>query len=252
MTRERGDLIYRVARRIADRRRARSLSQESFAALLGIAAKNVQRIESGKQNLSLATLERICEALETTPEALVSSAPPPGDIPALPPTLARLACAGFRVGRPTEHGRRPRNAVPVMTLQAAAGKLAGASKVSEVLGWVVLPQDSAPPKGQFVAAVVGRSMEPRIGDRSLVLFGPPSPPPYRDRIFLVRHGSLVDAETGALFAIKRLKSMRRLSHGRTRVVLESLNAEFPPVVVDTQDDDDVRVIAELLRVLVPG
>src|SRR5690606_1014419 len=57
------DLVHRVAKRIASVRRERGLSQENLAAILGIAVKNLQRIESGKQNLSLATLERICAAL---------------------------------------------------------------------------------------------------------------------------------------------------------------------------------------------
>lgn len=143
MTGERGDLVHRVARRIAARRRELNLTQEAFAAVLGIATKNVQRIESGKQNLSLETLQRIATALETTPEQLLAgSAPVPG--PRLPRALARLARAGFSVRSTMDRGRRPRNAVPVMTLRAAAGRPAGSTRAVDVLGWTLLADVPGP------------------------------------------------------------------------------------------------------------
>jgi transcriptional regulator with XRE-family HTH domain len=257
MATTRGDpasLAFRVARRIAAKRRERNLSQEGFAALLGIAAKNVQRLEAGKQNLSLSTVERIARVLETTPEALLSDGPPVADGPALPPTLARLAAAGFAVRTPTEPGRRPKGATPVVTLRAAAGVVRGAARAPEVLGWVTLPRaaESGPPAGHFVSEVVGRSMEPRISSGSLCLFGPAAPPPYRGRIVLVAHGSLVDEATGAHYALKRIASVRKVDETRSRITLESINPEVPPVVLEIGGDDELRVVADLVRVLVLG
>lgn len=57
------ELVERVARNIAATRRARGLTQDDLAELMGTATKNLQRIEAG-QNLTLRTLARIAVALE--------------------------------------------------------------------------------------------------------------------------------------------------------------------------------------------
>lgn len=69
MNRRKG-LIATVARRIAETRRQRGLTQEQLAEILGTATRNVQRIEAG-QNLRLDTLERIAEALDVDPQELL-------------------------------------------------------------------------------------------------------------------------------------------------------------------------------------
>lgn len=265
----RDDLVYRVARRLAEARRARGLSQENLADLLGIAAKNLQRIESGKQNLSLATIERICRILDVPAESILGEAPAPRPVrrpdadeatgaalarprPRSRPVLDRLKDAGFTVRTATERGRRPANAVPVTTLLAAAGYLTGASRAIEIIGWTLLSQRAPRPEGQFVAEVRGHSMEPRIASGSLCLFEPPGPPPFDERIVLVAHTSMVDDELGGPYALKRIESMRKLPHGGTRLTLVSIHPAFAPIVVDSHDDDGLRIIAELVRVLVTG
>jgi hypothetical protein len=35
------------------------------------------------------------------------------------------------------------------------------------------------------------------------------------------------------------------------LTLRSLNPAYAPIVIDTRHDDDVRIVAELVRVLVP-
>ncbi|MBK7402869.1 MAG: helix-turn-helix transcriptional regulator [Myxococcales bacterium] len=56
-----------MARRIAALRQELGLTQEELASKLGIAHKNVQRLESGRQNLTLQTLARVAKVLEVTP-----------------------------------------------------------------------------------------------------------------------------------------------------------------------------------------
>lgn len=245
----RGELVDRVAREIAASRRARGLSQEGLASLLDIAVKNVQRIESGRQNLSLVTLERICRALDVPPERLLAGIGPAESQASSPPSaLVTLERAGFSVRRATAQGRRPRNAVPVMTLRAAAGRLSGAAKTVEVLGWLKLPTPKAVPSGQFAAEVRGVSMEPRIPDGSIVLFGPAPAGILRGRVLLVSHATFEDATLGGPYALKKIESVRRLRSGRTRVELVSLNPAFPPIVLHVVDGD-LRVVAEYVRVL---
>lgn len=211
--------------------------------------KNVQRIEAGRQNLSLATLERIAAALEISPERLAFGAASPEGA-RIPGVLDRLADAGFTVRWATDRGRRPTAAVPVTTLRAAAGRLSGGARAIDILGWVVLPRRGPVPEGQFVAVVSGESMAPTIPSGAVCLFGPPGPPPTAGRILLVAHEALTDDDLGGPYGLKRLRSSRRQGDGTLRVVLESINRAFPPIAIDATDDE-LRIIAELVRVLVP-
>ena len=95
-------------------------------------------------------------------------------------------------------------------------------------------------------------MEPRIAAGSLCLFGPVRPPPYRGRIVLVTFGGLVDDASDATFALKKLKAVRRTRDDRTRVELESINRDVPPMIVETHENDELRIVSELVRVIVPG
>lgn len=246
---ERSDVVLRVARRIAARRREKHLTQEAFATLLGIATKNVQRIESGKQNLSLETLARIAAILDTTPEALLSatSVAKHADLPRV---LLRLKRAAFTVRPAFDRGRRAAHAVPVTTLRAAAGQITQAGRVTEIVGWVTLAVGEGGPQ-RFVAEIEGRSMAPRIRSGSLCLFEIARGAPRRGSIVLVTVPGLVDDDI-AHYALKRIGSVRRLSDERTRVVLESINPRVAPIVVETHEDDDLRIVAALVRVLVPG
>lgn len=255
------DLVHRVARRLAAIRRERGLSQENLAAVLGMATKNLQRIESGRQNLSLATIERICIALDASPAALFSGGGPDADAHAggrknapqqsTASTLERLAGAGFAIRAATSRGRMPANAVPVTTLRAAAGHLTGEARAIEVIGHTVLARRGAPPAGQFVAEVRGRSMEPRIPGGSIALFGPAEPAPYGDRVLLVAHASIADDELGGPYALKRIGSVKKLRSGKTRVTLESTHPDIAPISVVVADDE-LRVVAELVGILVSG
>lgn len=234
------DLIHRVARGISARRRALGLTQEALADRLELAVKNVQRIEAGAQNLTLASLERIARALETSAATLFGEE---DDAPL--PMLETLKNAGFQVRSASAPGRRAKHAIPVTTIVAAAGALSGGARTIEAFAWVTLPRKGGPPPGQFIAVIDGRSMEPRVEHGAICLFGPPGPPPYRSRIFLVGHAAVADTGLEGPFALKQIES-RKLRDGQTRLTLRSLNPEYPPVVVD----DDLRILAELVDVLV--
>ena len=249
------DLIKRVSVAIAERRRELGITQEGLADRLDIAVQNVQRLESGKQNLTLATFERVATALQTTPDAMLAltfgrdmSEPVEVEVEASSP-LARFRAAGFPVRAATQRGRRSARGVPIMTLRAAGGALEGGASLVGVLGWVTLAR-TPPPKGQFVAEIAGKSMEPRVPDGALCLFGPPGPPPYRDRLFLVAHPSLPSDDLDGPFALKKVAHRGR-PDGTAIITLRSINPDYPPIVIDTRTDDDVRVIAELVRVVIP-
>ena len=67
--------VKRVAKRIAEIRRAKGITQDEMAEKLRCATKNYQRIEYG-QNLTIKTLTRIANLLGVTVTDLVP--PPPG------------------------------------------------------------------------------------------------------------------------------------------------------------------------------
>jgi transcriptional regulator with XRE-family HTH domain len=64
-------LITRVARRIAELRRTRGLTQAEFAERLNCSVQYVGLVERGKQNLTLGKLAEIANVLGTSFEDLV-------------------------------------------------------------------------------------------------------------------------------------------------------------------------------------
>lgn len=59
-----------VGRRIAELRRERGWTQETFAERLGLQANNLQRIELGMQNLTIRSLVRLANGLSVSLGAL--------------------------------------------------------------------------------------------------------------------------------------------------------------------------------------
>ena len=246
------DFVRRVARRIASARTVRGMTQEALATALNTATKNVQRLESGGQNLTLRTIERVAAALGQPPESLCAgpsshTSEPPRTSPSFASPLTRLQAEGYVVGA---HGtRKPAGAVVVTTIAAAAGSLAsrGSARAS-TLGWVRVPQ--ARGVGWFVARVTGESMTPSVRDGSLCLFRPAVGSLPLGRIVLVEHRGVVDSELGGPYVLKRLARVEHRPGGKIRVTLASDNPEFPPLVVSFEDPDELRVVAELVQVLV--
>jgi hypothetical protein len=94
-------------------------------------------------------------------------------------------------------------------------------------------------------------MAPRIPHGSVCLFGPPRAP-LEGRIVLLEHDAVVDSEIGGVYALKKIAKVERARDGRVRVVLRSLNPRFPPVVLWVAGDEELRVTAEFIEVLVAG
>ena len=69
--------LRRVARRIAEIRRAKGITQDEMAEKLRCATRGYQRIEAGGQDLTLRTLVRVANLLGVTVTDLVPPPPPP-------------------------------------------------------------------------------------------------------------------------------------------------------------------------------
>lgn len=235
------------------------MTQEAMASALDIATKNVQRLESGTQNLTLKTIERVATVLGVTPESFFTGGAEdvPNAGPATPAKhlrgpadLVHLAGMGYSVRAATEGGRRPKAAIPVVDLRAVAGRPTRGARSADVIGWVSLGR-SAPPTGQFVTKIEGASMEPRIPKGAFVLFGPPSPGPLRGRTFLIEQPELLEGDLGGPYVVKRVARVVRSQDGVQRVTLRSENRAYPDRVVIVRTETDLRIVAELVRVLDP-
>jgi transcriptional regulator with XRE-family HTH domain len=66
-----GDLQRIVGRNLRSYRKARGLSQEAFAEVLGVHRTYMGGVERGERNLTLKSLERIAERIELEPLSLL-------------------------------------------------------------------------------------------------------------------------------------------------------------------------------------
>ena len=64
MARPRRRLAKTLAARLRDERKARGWTQEKAAEECGLVARHYQKLEAGEINVTLATLERLCDAFD--------------------------------------------------------------------------------------------------------------------------------------------------------------------------------------------
>ena len=222
-------LQRRLAARLAQLRNACGLTQEDLAGRLGIAVRNLQRMESGRQNLTLQTIEKVARALALDLDVVVPIAE---DRP------SRVPVSLFVVP-PLAEGRPPRP-VPILTLEAAAG-YARTGRAHESLGWTLIGR---PVDGRaFVAQVAGRSMEPLIPDRSWSLFRSADDVAVGTiGLFEIRRTG--DADDGAAYVVKRVAE-----RSRRQTVLASVNPAGPTLTFDAKLRGDARPVAAWVTVI---
>jgi phage repressor protein C with HTH and peptisase S24 domain len=152
-------------------------------------------------------------------------------------------------------GKRFTDWVPVYELNAAAGDF-GPSSPADRLGWIESPPDIRTDDRHFAARVRGRSMEPLIPDGSLCLFRLDVAGSRGGRILLVQHHAISDPELGGSYTVKKYRSLKVQqadaddeSWTHAAIQLVPLNAEFQTIWINPDQVDDLRVVAEFIRVL---
>ncbi|MFM9058717.1 MAG: DNA/RNA helicase domain-containing protein [Planctomycetaceae bacterium] len=153
-------------------------------------------------------------------------------------------------------GRRFIDWVPVYELSAAAGDF-GPSSPAERLGWVESPPGLRTDERHFATRVRGRSMEPLIPDGSLCLFRSDVTGSRAGRILLVQHHSISDPELGGSYTDKKYRSLKvqdvdagdDASWSHSAIQLVPLNPEFQTIWINPDQVEDLRVVAEFVRVL---
>jgi len=155
-----------------------------------------------------------------------------------------------RVSRPSKQDRY-KDCVPMLTLQAAAGGF-GDEQPVEFDSWVRVKAQHGLSKGMFVAQVVGKSMEPGIPDGAYCLFRYAPAGTRQDKVVLVQHHDIADPDTGGSYTIKRYTSKKRKvgdswEHAEIRLLPD--NPAYKPIILKSDADGELKVIAEFLEVL---
>ena len=159
----------------------------------------------------------------------------------------------LRIVEPTE-STRYKTCVPLVPLKAAAGGFGTPSFIEDgAWDWIFVDSRQALRPGMFVAQVVGKSMEPLIPDGSYCLFSGPVIGSRQGRVVLVGLTDEVDPETGERFTIKRYESKKTAhSDGSWRhclVTLKPENPAFSPIVLTSDNEGSVHVVAEFVEVV---
>jgi transcriptional regulator with XRE-family HTH domain len=233
----------RLGVRLRTLREERALTQEQAAEQIGLHSNHLQRLERGAANVTLATLVAVSLAYGVPIHSLFEE-----------PRARRRAQPFRRVA--SEQLRPYRNAVPLFSLKAAAGRF-GTQQQVEPEGWVRPLGQTRPGKGLFVAQVVGESMRRRIPNGAYCLFRHPVLGSRNGRVVLAQHRQIHDPDHGGRYTVKVYQSRKQragVEGGRTVEVRLEPDTDAPgyrPIVLRGLEDDELTILAELIEVL-PG
>ena len=144
--------------------------------------------------------------------------------------------------------------VPFVPLKAAAGAFGEPDTLldEDEWDWLEFETGRSLQPGMFATRVEGRSMEPRIPSGSYCLFNCDVAGTRQGRVLLVQLLNQADPETGYRFTVKRYGSEKTEDADGWRhfkIVLKPENPEFSPIVITTDDERTVSVVAEFVEVL---
>lgn len=161
----------------------------------------------------------------------------------------------FRRLSPAE--RDGKRAVPLIDLRFAAGTFSESqASHMETDDWVEAPDWVQLQPGLFIAQVVGESMNRRIPNGSWCLFRLNPEGTRNGKVVVAQHRSIHDSELGGSFTIKLYSSSKVTApdgtwrHSEIRLMPDSDLAEFKPIVIRDAEEQEFRIVAEFLTVLV--
>jgi len=212
------------------------------------------------KRLILEIYDEMQQAVDTGRQYQTRLDPPPADprvahsAPAAAAAVARPAkvLPFRRLGRAPKREERYTTAVPLLTLKAAAGAFGETQEVA-FDEWVALANPPTLRKGMFLAQVMGRSMEPEIPDGSYCLFrfGPTGS--REGKVVLVELHGYSDPESGGGYTVKRYHSEKVKDEDggwrHARIFLRPANPAYEPIVLEAEDEGEVKVVADLVKVL---
>ncbi|MFO7557238.1 MAG: DNA/RNA helicase domain-containing protein [Desulfobacterales bacterium] len=158
------------------------------------------------------------------------------------------------------------NCVPLYDLKVAAGLFSDEQQVNNLLygkdienvstiDWVELPDAFKPRRGLFVTQIIGESMNRRIPDGAYCLFSLNPVGTRQGKVVLVQHREISDTDTGGHYTIKVYDSVKNVQEDGTwrheSIILrpDTTAAGYEPIILRSDQADDLKVIAELIAVL---
>jgi phage repressor protein C with HTH and peptisase S24 domain len=197
-------------------------------------------LEQGRRSPTLGAIFAIAEALACSPSTLI------GIVEASAAPRLQHEVVDRAQAQPFKRH------LPVYSIEAAAGHFMS-NEPAEELGWIASPPGLRPTADMFVVTVRGRSMEPLVPDGAFAVFRAGVAGDRQGRMLLIELLTAEDPELGGAYTVKRWYSEKESAPAEeggwrhSRIELRSINPEHRPIGISR--DQDVRVIAELVRVL---
>ena len=108
-------------------------------------------------------------------------------------------------------------------------------------------------KNMFIAKVVGQSMEPLIPNNSYCVFRANVTGSRQGKVVLVEHQEIGNIESHSICVVKKYRSEKHYNEDGTwaheRIILESLNKEYNPIILSNRPENEFKVIAEFAAVI---
>lgn len=143
--------------------------------------------------------------------------------------------------------------LPLYSIKAACGAFGEGQYDEGELGWVKVEGLGKLNRNMFVVQAKGKSMEPRIPDSSLCVFRTNVVGSRNNKIVLVQHRGIFDADHNGSYTIKTYTSEKSFDKDtgewmHERIVLKPLNPKFNPITI--VEDDNFSVIGEFIGVVI--
>jgi len=147
--------------------------------------------------------------------------------------------------------------VPLVPLKAAAGAFSETQLAGKDDDWQWVEWEGAtrPQPGLFVAKVIGESMNRRIPNGAWCLWRANPAGTRTGKVVLAEHQEIDDPELGGKYTVKIYESEQAVAedgdwhHRRVRLVPDSYDRSFEPLVFENLEEGELRIIAELVEVL---
>ncbi len=108
-------------------------------------------------------------------------------------------------------------------------------------------------KNMFVSKVVGESMEPLIPSESRCIFQANVIGSRNGKIVLVQSNTVLDANTGGKYTVKKYTSKKKYANDGTwkhdEIALLPINTKYEPIIIPSSEEGEFKVIAEFIMVL---
>lgn len=142
--------------------------------------------------------------------------------------------------------------LPVYTIKAACGYFGKGEEVS-ILGWIHVNDNGKLNENMYVVQAVGHSMEPRIQDGDYCVFRANPAGSRQGKIVLVQHLNYYDADYSGSYSIKEYSSTKAYDEDgewqHEKIELLPLNRDYNPIIINSEDAEDFRVIGEFVGVI---